>query len=1183
MIWNCVDCRSRLLYTREMTGPHKKKLAQRERKTRLAFSSLKKKLNLPKIYKRIASKLSVHGRNIRALTSAWSTDEIQCLVAQYELTTKLKELSDAADLARNSTSNVAQDLVRLQEESYLCDLCLKCNRLGQDEVIEEKRAYVHSALFCKRTQLLLPQANCSYKRNFSESLSTNSAADEVDFSLLPSILLAPFTSLGVKLKYFKSTQTLEFESKENLPENFISELISFIYGEQLHSDKMSMAGTSIGVSEGTAPMNSPMRRPTITSEPESPHSMLKQRKLDVLAHMPPEDMKTAGKEAKKDFFFKTSEKFSDDFLNIMKDLLLSANTTGDVKLVFTVSSLLSVLSSHMRSRQPGLCCHGHSFVLAARSSFFKNIIGKHKERYSRDENSSSFMTIELDSKVVPPRYFPVVLHAMYTGELDLQRIKKATPLILQRIDSEALSTDVKDLIELLYIGHFLDFPSLAQGCENALYDKVNVSNLVELLQWSSQPHGSTWLHRQIVRYARDNFQQLMVSGTLLSLTSSELTEIIQSDFVNAPELDILRTVLKWGEHELLRRIELREPNLVRSHVLLNQHRSFRAASASRRELLLASNKDELHDSTASLLSRVRIRHILPPNHEVLTNAIRRGVISRPPEHLLEWHHHSGAVTESNNAFFWLRIRAGMGFSPPRLFAPHVAETKAILEERLCQETESNSSSKAAKQSCPQRATPGPSVSSAVVPDALYMVKETQHSHKPASLHSVSCDKCRVSRISVASLATKRLKYIDDYYPAPSPSLASKLLTRERHLRRSPWIKETLQACHSSSVSVPHCCCRSERLSDADGSLGSGTLCNLCRAEHYIRLLVVREFGLSDILTDLLRKPHLYYDPDELVTYPFISSHIQNHRPLVRTPSNCQSSSVSAPRRFQKFFHKKVAASHQPKDSTASSCGRSWKDNSDIRGSSSDVSSSEDSSSSTEWPFPYTGVDMNLRTQPGSAFWDSDSSLTKTPPISTVPDVAASADSTLKSYRSRVSSSTSDSSVSVTCRFVAQSHPGEPDETSLRSSPVLEQRPSTSRRGVPSYAHYLSVKRPQRMERTISALTLPRTFFKQTREINREQNNRTQTSSPLSVQHPAGNPVPELLLDGKSADKPAADVPPDLCAGSVFFPRMRSDPPKNATLREGDTPSIDDERVTPSSNIDVNFLKDTLLIDKETCI
>lgn len=54
--------------------------------------------------------------------------------------------------------------------------------------------------------------------------------------------------------------------------------------------------------------------------------------------------------------------------------------------------------------------------------------------------------------------------------------------------------------------------------------------------------------------------QLLGSGILFELDASQMVEVLESDFVNACELDILKCVLRWGEHELLRRIEERGRN-----------------------------------------------------------------------------------------------------------------------------------------------------------------------------------------------------------------------------------------------------------------------------------------------------------------------------------------------------------------------------------------------------------------------------------------------------------------------------------------------------------------------------------------------------------------------------------------------------------------------------------------------
>jgi len=72
----------------------------------------------------------------------------------------------------------------------------------------------------------------------------------------------------------------------------------------------------------------------------------------------------------------------------------------------------------------------------------------------------------------------------------------------------------------------------------------------------------------------------------------------------------------WSECFLCRLKSIHaEPNLVHSHVMTSQaYRNTRGASR-RREALL-SNNEELHECTSPLLCHIRLKHVLPPNHEV---------------------------------------------------------------------------------------------------------------------------------------------------------------------------------------------------------------------------------------------------------------------------------------------------------------------------------------------------------------------------------------------------------------------------------------------------------------------------------------------------------------------------------------------------------------------------------------
>lgn len=127
-------------------------------------------------------------------------------------------------------------------------------------------------------------------------------------------------------------------------------------------------------------------------------------------------------------------------------------------------------------------------------------------------------------------------------------------------------------------------------------------------RWGSQPHGSAWVHRQALHYLREEFQPVASSSILHQLDHVHLANVLQSHFLQASELEILQAVLKWGEQELVRRMEDREPNLL-SHTV---------HSVTRKGLKKRDLSDiELREILSELLPLVRMDHILPPNSEAL--------------------------------------------------------------------------------------------------------------------------------------------------------------------------------------------------------------------------------------------------------------------------------------------------------------------------------------------------------------------------------------------------------------------------------------------------------------------------------------------------------------------------------------------------------------------------------------
>lgn len=89
-----------------------------------------------------------------------------------------------------------------------------------------------------------------------------------------------------------------------------------------------------------------------------------------------------------------------------------------------------------------------------------------------------------------------------------------------------------------------------------------INNLQIIYRWGSLPHGSAWVHRQARHFLREEFSQVANSPVLYQLDKVHLIDCLKSNFLQASELEVLQAVLKWGEHELIKRMEDRGMILV---------------------------------------------------------------------------------------------------------------------------------------------------------------------------------------------------------------------------------------------------------------------------------------------------------------------------------------------------------------------------------------------------------------------------------------------------------------------------------------------------------------------------------------------------------------------------------------------------------------------------------------------
>ncbi|KAJ9595461.1 hypothetical protein L9F63_013372 [Diploptera punctata] len=388
----------------------------------------------------------------------------------------------------------------------------------------------------------------------------------------------------------------------------------------------------------------------------------------------------------------------------------------------------------------------HKAILSARSPFFRNLIQRRTR--SGEEHTERALHIPtrivLDECVIPKRYAKVLLHAVYLDTVDLSLILRGSGCgsgagSLGEVQAlthtgRTRPSPLEEAMELYQIGRFLELDILAQGCEDLILEWLSLESLPTVLRWGSQPHGSAWVHRQALHYLREEFQAVAQSPVLHQLDKTHLIDALSSHFLQASELEVLQAVLKWGEHELIRRMEDREPNLL-SHT---------AHSVTRKGVKKRDLSDvELREILSELLPLVRMDHVLPPSSDVLNQAIRRGLVSTPPSHMI------GDDRENLRANAWIRGGKNNG-----LFI------KAQLDDHLVQDV----------QLIRLRRAPY----SPDIPDTLYMVEDKPRPHGTAGVdvyeHNMEINVHRQA-ISISSV--------------PDSATMTAMLKREQKLRQSP--------------------------------------------------------------------------------------------------------------------------------------------------------------------------------------------------------------------------------------------------------------------------------------------------------------------------------------------------------------------------------------------------------------
>uniref|UniRef100_A0A3Q2ZT58 BTB (POZ) domain containing 7 n=1 Tax=Kryptolebias marmoratus TaxID=37003 RepID=A0A3Q2ZT58_KRYMA len=471
----------------------------------------------------------------------------------------------------------------------------------------------------------------------------------------------------------------------------------------------------------------------------------------------------------------------------------------DALLSFSSDSEM-IESSSGAPETPDEDLRAHKAILSARSPFFRNLLQR-RIRTGEEMTERTLQTptrIVLDESIIPRKYVQVILHCMYTDVVDLSLVLRGSPSAGSLGEVQALvsggrgaSTRTEEAMELYHIALFLEFNMLAQGCEDIVVESLSLDSLVPILKWSSQPYGSKWVHRQAMHFLCEEFSQVVTSDVLYELGKEHLLSAIQSDYLQASEQDILKYVVKWGEQQLIKRMADREPNL-----LSGTAHSVNKRGVKRRDL----DVEELKEILSPLLPYIRTEHILPPNSDVLADALKRGLISTPPSDMLP-------TAEGGKANAWLRQKNAGIYVRPRLFSPYVEEAKSVLDEMMVEQTD---------------LVRLRLVRMSNVPDTLYMVNNAV----PQCCHMINHQQMACNSSTAPSVVANEI-------PVPSLSVVKDMIRRLHELR------------HTEQVQ------RAYALNCGEGATVS----------YELQLRVLREFGLADGATELLQNPSKFF-PDE---------------------------------------------------------------------------------------------------------------------------------------------------------------------------------------------------------------------------------------------------------------------------------------------------------------------------------
>ena len=507
---------------------------------------------------RSSCKNSKHSRVFRDFLSRWPIAGLLQLVSQYESANLLRDLHIQADLARQSPTTVAQNLLQLLQNSKCADTLIE---------YQGTTFAIHKALICARCPLFREMLGRVYQFGARVPIKLNE----------PELTVELFEHL---LQYLYTGQLNEGFHTQPLMPNLLQKLNQHVPND-LDRDLLHLLDTGL-FSDATLVFTS-----------------------DSFGN----PIKNGGDLSKDSTAFENS--YVSKSTKIGDTSLEERFDTIDLNSSDEINSFKQVVLCKACDVQTEYSCH--MAILAARSRFFCNAIARELDRLLKPGSGACAQALDtakrkvrvaLDENFVPRRFARILLHSLYRDTDILHLLPacvcKCSHLQKQRLDcasreEDAVSSSVSscllmpiqtngctggsflsgfsvggsshsnntkltptnflsDLFQLYHLGRLLEIDRLIYNVENLIFDSINVTTSVSILKWTRQGFGSQFVRRQVMQLMLDEFSTIAGGWQLLELEEEELLDLISSEFVQSSELELLQAVIRWGEHKLMKKM-----------------------------------------------------------------------------------------------------------------------------------------------------------------------------------------------------------------------------------------------------------------------------------------------------------------------------------------------------------------------------------------------------------------------------------------------------------------------------------------------------------------------------------------------------------------------------------------------------------------------------------------------------